>query len=108
VVTNLLTNALKYAPGAPIEITAHGDDTTARLIVRDHGPGITAKDKERIFLPFEREVSYLNVSGFGLGLYIVRQIVQAHCGTVRLESAVGQGAAFTVELPRQMGPTASA
>ena len=108
VVTNLLTNALKYAPGAPIEISAHGDDTTARLILRDHGPGISAKDKERIFLPFERAVSYLNVSGFGLGLFIVRQIVQAHCGTVRLESAPGEGATFTVELPRQVGRAASA
>ena len=108
VVTNLLTNALKYAPGAPIEIAAHGDDTTARLILRDHGPGISAKDKERIFLPFERAVSYLNVSGFGLGLFIVRQIVQAHCGTVRLVSAPGEGATFTVELPRQVGRAASA
>ncbi|HEX7623458.1 MAG TPA: ATP-binding protein [Anaeromyxobacteraceae bacterium] len=108
VFTNLLTNALKYAPGAPIEISAHGDDTTVRLILRDHGPGISAEDGERIFLPFERAVSYLSVSGFGLGLYIVRQIVQAHFGTVRLESAPGGGATFTVELPRQVGRAASA
>jgi signal transduction histidine kinase len=109
VFTNLLTNALKYAPGAPIEISVRGDDTTARLTVRDHGPGIAAEDQQRIFLPFERAVSYLNVSGFGLGLYIVRQIVQAHGGSVRLESGPGgSGTTFTVELPRQTGRPATA
>jgi signal transduction histidine kinase/Na+/proline symporter len=103
VVTNLVTNALKYAPGAAVEITVEADDRTARLVVRDAGPGIAPEDQERVFRPFERAVSYLHVSGFGLGLYIVREIVAAHAGTVRVDSAPGQGAAFVIELPRRHG-----
>jgi len=105
VVTNLLTNAMKYAPG-PIDVAVDAFESRTRLVVRDRGPGIARQDQERIFLPFERAVSYLRASGFGLGLFIVRQIVDAHGGTVRLESAPGQGSTFTVELPRQ--PPASA
>jgi len=101
--TNLLTNAMKYAPACAIEVRVEVDDRAARLVVRDHGPGIPAEDQERIFRPFERAVSYLNVSGFGLGLYIVREIVHAHGGSVRLESAPGRGSTFTVELPRRHG-----
>ena len=99
VFTNLLTNAMKYAPG-PIEVTVEADGPAARLIVRDHGQGIAQGDRERIFLPFERAVSYMQSSGFGLGLYIVRQIVDAHGGVVRLDSAPGRGSTFMVELPR--------
>jgi signal transduction histidine kinase len=105
VFTNLLTNAMKYAPG-PIEVSIGAEDGTARLVVRDHGPGIAEQDQERIFLPFERAVSYLHASGFGLGLYIVRQIVHAHGGVVRLDSAPGRGTTFAVELP--VSPPASA
>jgi signal transduction histidine kinase len=103
VVTNLLTNAMKYAPGCPIEVVVAGDARTAQLVVRDRGPGIGVEDQERIFRPFERAVSYLHVSGFGLGLYIVREVVAAHGGTVRVESARGEGCAFVVELPRSAG-----
>jgi signal transduction histidine kinase/Na+/proline symporter len=99
VFTNLLTNAMKYAPG-PIEIRVESDAATARLVVSDQGPGIAPEDRERIFLAFERAVSYLKASGFGLGLYIVRQIVDAHGGVVRLDSAPGRGSTFVVELPR--------
>lgn len=105
VVTNLLTNAMKYAPG-PIDVAVDAEGDVTRLVVRDRGPGIAREDQERIFLPFERAVSYLRASGFGLGLFIVRQIVDAHGGTVRLASAPGEGSTFTVELPRQ--PPASA
>jgi signal transduction histidine kinase len=99
---NLLVNAMKYAPG-PIEVEVTADDVAARVVVRDHGPGIAAADRERIFLPFERAVSCRNVAGFGLGLTAVRQIVEAHGGTVRLESAPG-GSAFVVELPLRGHP----
>lgn len=105
VVTNLLTNAMKYAPG-PIDVAVDAAADRTRLVVRDRGPGIAREDQERIFLPFERAVSYLRASGFGLGLFIVRQIVDAHGGTVHLDSAPGRGSTFTVELPRQ--PPASA
>jgi signal transduction histidine kinase/Na+/proline symporter len=98
VFTNLLTNAMKYAGGV-IDVRVEGRDGVAFLAVCDQGPGISLEDQERIFLPFERAVSYLKASGFGLGLYIVRLIVEAHGGRVRLESAPGRGSAFTVELP---------
>jgi Na+/proline symporter/signal transduction histidine kinase len=99
VATNLLTNALKYAPGSRVHVSVDGDPASARLEVRDEGPGIATADQERIFRPFERAVRYIEVSGFGLGLFIVRQIVEAHGGTVRLASG-GTGATFVIELPR--------
>jgi signal transduction histidine kinase/Na+/proline symporter len=107
VFTNLLTNAFKYAPGARVEVSVRGEGPHAVLVVRDEGPGIAPPDQERIFRPFERAVRFLEVSGFGLGLFIVRQIVEAHGGTVRLESSPGQGSAFRIELPRA-GPPAQA
>jgi signal transduction histidine kinase len=82
------------------------DLARARLSVRDHGPGIACEDQERIFLPFERAVSYLKASGFGLGLYIVRHVAEAHGGSVRLASRPGEGCTFTVELPREPPPSA--
>ncbi len=102
VFTNLLVNAMKYAPGR-IEVEVDANRVRAHLLVRDRGPGIAPEDQERIFMPFERAVSYLRTSGFGLGLYIVRQIVEAHGGAVRLESALGKGSTFLVELPLQSG-----
>jgi signal transduction histidine kinase len=99
IVTNLLSNGMKYASGTPLEITVRAQGAVALLRVRDHGPGIAPEDQERIFRPYERAVSYVNVSGFGLGLYIVRQIAEAHGGVVRLDSTLGDGSAFTVELP---------
>ncbi len=98
VVTNILMNAMKYAPG-PIEVAVDADALTARLAVRDRGPGIAPHDQERIFRPFERAVSHLQASGFGLGLHIVRQIVEAHGGAVHVDSAPGAGSTFVVELP---------
>jgi PAS domain S-box-containing protein len=100
VVSNLITNAIKYAPGKPIELTVEeASPARARLVVRDHGIGIAPEDQSRIFGPFERAVSDRHYGGFGLGLWIVRQVVEAHGGSVRLESSPGQGATFFVELP---------
>jgi Na+/proline symporter/signal transduction histidine kinase len=106
IVANLIVNAVKYAPGGCVELAVEADSVFARLSVRDHGPGIAPEDQDRIFLPFERAVSYLKASGFGLGLYIVRQVAQAHGGSVRLDSQPGQGCTFTVELPREPPPAA--
>jgi PAS domain S-box-containing protein len=100
VVTNLITNAIKYAPGKPIEITVEVPSPgKARLVVKDHGIGIAPEDQARIFGPFERAVSGRHYGGFGLGLWIVRQVVEAHGGAVRLESSPGQGSTFFVDLP---------
>ncbi|MDC0749263.1 sensor histidine kinase [Polyangium mundeleinium] len=100
VVTNLLGNALKYGRGKPIEIGLEADEGTARLTVRDHGVGIAPEDQGKIFERFERAVTNQSFGGLGLGLWIVRQIVETHGGTVRVESAPGKGSTFRVELPR--------
>lgn len=99
VVSNLLSNACKYGAGKPIELDVERDGDLCRLTVRDHGIGIAAADLSRVFDRFERVVSSRNFSGFGLGLWISRQIVEAHGGTIRVKSRQGEGATFTVEVP---------
>lgn len=96
---NLLTNAAKYAPGRPIHVTLYREGNDAHLCVRDEGHGIKAQDQARIFDRFERVKDKDNVGGLGLGLYISRQIVEAHQGTIRVESPNNQGATFIVILP---------
>jgi PAS domain S-box-containing protein len=97
---NLLGNAIKYAAHAPIGVEVASDGHTARLTVRDHGPGISREDAERIFGPFERAVSARNYGGLGLGLYIAHQHAVAHGGGIRVVSEPNKGATFIVELPR--------
>jgi PAS domain S-box-containing protein len=99
VLTNLLANAVKYASGAPVELSVHLEDGTAVLEVRDHGPGIPADDVHRIFERFERAASMRNFGGMGLGLYVTRQIVEAHGGGVAARNLEDGGACFTVRLP---------
>lgn len=96
---NLLTNATKYAPNKPIHITISTDNRVAKIKVRDEGPGIKPEDRERIFNRFERVASRENVGGLGLGLYISKQIVEAHMGKIYVESSSETGSIFTVELP---------
>jgi PAS domain S-box-containing protein len=107
VVTNLLTNAIKYGGGKPIEVTVEATADRAVLAIHDHGLGIPAEDQDRIFRRFERAASSRNYSGIGLGLWIVKQIVDALGGMVTVDSRPELGSTFTVELPRQR-PAASA
>jgi PAS domain S-box-containing protein len=99
VVTNLLSNAVKYGGGKPVEVEYGPRDGRAFLVVRDHGIGIDPADQPQIFERFERAVSSRNYGGLGLGLYIVKRIVEAHGGTIAVESMLGEGASFRVELP---------
>lgn len=99
VLTNLLTNASRYGQGKPIDVGLRQRGAEAELSVADLGSGIAQVDQERIFTRFERAISPSEVSGLGLGLYIARQIVEAHHGTIRVESTLGEGSRFIVTLP---------
>jgi PAS domain S-box-containing protein len=101
VVVNLLANAAKYGAGKPVEIRYGALDDRAFLQVHDHGIGVAEGDQRHIFERFERAVSSQNYGGLGLGLYIVKRIVEAHGGSIRVESVPGAGASFLVDLPRQ-------
>ncbi len=99
VLTNLVANAMKYGRGEPVEVGLSSDGVTARLVVRDQGIGVAPEDHDRIFQRFERAVSADHYGGFGLGLWISRQVVEALGGSIRVQSAAGEGAKFTVSLP---------
>lgn len=107
VCTNLLTNAIKYGSGKPITLRIWADGEDAFLSVEDNGIGIPSEQQSRIFGRFERAVSHRHYGGLGLGLYICRQIVEAHGGTIALSSANGAGTIFTVKLPRGEKPNAT-
>jgi signal transduction histidine kinase len=99
VVRNLVSNAIRFGAGRPIEVTVDADHDFARVAVRDHGVGIAADQQSKIFERFERAAARRS-GGFGIGLWIVRNICVAMGGTVSVESTVGEGACFTVMLPR--------
>lgn len=99
VLTNLLTNAIKYGRGRPIEIAVDLLEDRIVLAVEDHGIGVSPEDARRIFGRFERAVSSTQYGGLGLGLYIASEIVVAHGGTIDVESELGVGTTFTVVLP---------
>jgi signal transduction histidine kinase len=96
---NLLTNAMKYGPGHPIEVGIHQERDFYRLWVKDEGRGIDPADHERIFRQFERAVPRTHISGLGLGLYIVQELMQAQGGKVEVESRLGEGATFSLLFP---------
>lgn len=101
VVENLISNAVKYSsPGTEIDIAVEADDQRVRLRVQDQGMGIPEAQIPLIFERFYRvEEAGRTIKGTGLGLFITREIVRMHGGTIEAESAPGQGSAFTVELP---------
>jgi PAS domain S-box-containing protein len=100
VVANFLSNAIKFGAGQPIEVSVEADDTMARLRVRDHGVGMTQDRQTSIFSLAERTASTRHYGGVGLGLYLVRRIVETLGGTIEVETWPGAGALFVVTLPR--------
>lgn len=99
VITNLLSNAAKYGEHKPITVTVKKSETQVIFCVEDQGRGISAEDQQRIFARFERAVSGTDIAGLGLGLTIVKEILDAHQGHITVESQPGAGAKFQVELP---------
>ena len=99
IVENLLTNAVKYGRGKPIELTLTAASGIAQIIVRDNGIGIADGDKERIFNRFERAVSRDTHSGFGVGLWLVRNLAESMDGSITVIGESGVGSTFTVNLP---------
>jgi signal transduction histidine kinase len=90
---------VKYGAGAPIRVGLRADGGVAVIEVSDRGIGIAPEHQDRIFERFERAVSSRNYAGLGLGLWIVRRIVEAHGGAIRVRSTPGEGSTFSVELP---------
>lgn len=106
VITNLLTNVIKYAPGkVELEVQERGEDVV--ISVKDHGKGIPGNKLKTIFERFERATSNDNVGGLGLGLFIVKQIVEGHMGKIEVNSVPDQGSIFTVTLPKDANKTIS-
>ncbi|HTO97712.1 MAG TPA: hybrid sensor histidine kinase/response regulator [Myxococcales bacterium] len=98
VLSNLLSNAMAHGAGKPVRVSVRKSGAQAVISVTDHGPGIAAEDLEQVFQRFERGPSRER-GGYGLGLWIVRELVQLHGGEVSVRSAPGQGATFEVRLP---------
>jgi signal transduction histidine kinase len=110
VVQNLVTNALKYSPGGtPVRIETHAEDGSVVLSVHNEGAPIPPERFGRIFQPLQRASGEVDKAGrsIGLGLYIVKQVVDAHGGTVSVESTAEAGTTFTVRLPRHSSPSTS-
>lgn len=99
VIVNLLTNALRYGGGQPVEVSVQMEGDMVKIDVRDHGKGIAATDIERIFEPYERGARNGEPKGLGLGLYISRQLAVSHGGELRVTSTPGEGSTFSLHLP---------
>ena len=99
VITNLLTNAAKYAHGSPVVVRVYQQAQFGLIDVQDFGPGITKENQEKIFERFERVSNSDSITGLGLGLYISRQITELHHGSLTVQSEPGAGTTFTLKLP---------
>ena len=99
VISNLLTNALRYGAKSPVSVKVYSEGGLALVDVRDQGIGISEENQKRIFQQFERVSARQAVAGLGLGLFISEQIVTAHGGTITVQSRIGEGALFRVCLP---------
>jgi signal transduction histidine kinase len=101
VLSNLISNALKYGAGKPVEISLRTEGGDAVVQVTDHGIGVEPEQQKKIFERFERAVAAREFGGFGLGLWISRQIAQASGGEIDVASTPGEGSTFTLRLPLQ-------
>lgn len=99
VISNLLNNALRYGRGKPVSVSVDTIDKEARIVIQDNGIGISQTSQEKIFSRFQRAVPASEVSGLGLGLYIAKQIVEAHGGQISVDSELNRGSTFIVSLP---------
>jgi two-component system sensor kinase FixL len=99
ILTNLLSNATKYGQGHPVKVRLASHDGFVEVMVRDHGIGVAAEDRERIFQKFERAVAAHSYGGMGLGLYISRYLAEAHGGSITIGETMGAGATFVLRLP---------
>lgn len=100
VLVNLLSNAMKYARGSPVEIVTRQEGDQASWIIRDFGPGIPKEKQAHLFEKFERAVGPVaSTEGLGLGLYITKHIVEGHHGTIDIQSEPGVGTQFVIQLP---------
>jgi signal transduction histidine kinase len=99
-VHNLIENACKYAPDHTAHIALKGSGPVVRIVVCDKGPGITAYDLGRIFEPFYRATNTSGTKGHGIGLSLALRIAELHGGGIKVRSVPGEGARFTVRLPK--------
>lgn len=99
VLINLFTNAVRYGKGKPVRVSYQMINDKAVITVKDNGPGVAKEDQQRIFERFERAEVTSDITGLGLGLFIVKNIVELHHGEVKIKSELGHGAEFIVELP---------
>ena len=99
IIGNLLSNAIKYGDGKPVRIHLTQEGDRVRIEVKDQGIGISTEDQARIFGRFEQVVTGQARTGFGVGLWLARALIEAHRGSIAVHSAPGQGTAFTVWLP---------
>ncbi|MGZ3460793.1 MAG: sensor histidine kinase, partial [Archangium sp.] len=102
--THLLGNALKFGAGRPLELRVEQGGDRARLVVKDHGSGVSPEALERIFGRFERAVSSHEHGGLGLGLFLTQRIIEAHGGRLQATRRPGEGSTFVLELPASPPP----
>ena len=100
VLQHLLSNALKFGRGRPVELSLREEGPLVALTVVDHGIGIPEVDRHRVFERFERAVPVRHYGGLGLGLWVMRQVIEAHHGSILIQETPGGGATFLVHLPR--------
>ncbi|MEA9356194.1 hybrid sensor histidine kinase/response regulator [Bacteriovorax sp. PP10] len=105
VIVNLLSNAMKYAQGKPVAIKLRQEHGQAFLTIQDAGPGIAPEKLDAIFERFKRGNKHEGISGLGLGLYIAKQVMDAHHGSITVKSTPGLGSAFTINFPNTLAAT---